>query len=104
VEREEFEIVLELILEAVREQLLDPIVQVLFPIALSSCKNRDDRLVLAEAIKRQISDWPEDTFATHYLEWLSGQLASENIIDPSGSDKSLNTFLKIVKKDDPKPD
>ena len=95
-EKAEFEIILEAVLEAVRKELLEPIVQALYPIALSACKEKIDRLVLSEALKRQIEDWPEDIFGRHYLEWLAEQLVSPASTDPSAPDKSLRTSLRLV--------
>lgn len=91
-ETEEFEILLETVLDAVDKKFVRPLALALRAVSLTACPDQSSREKLAETLKKEASTCPEDTEGCIYLTWLAEQLVFPSSTGPSEPQKSLRFF------------
>lgn len=94
-EKEEFELVLEIVSNAIRDEYLMPMNAALCLLTTAVC-HKKDRAWLEKALRTQLETCPHDLAGRAVLEVLIEIASSPNAPDPGDAGKAASTFLKLI--------
>lgn len=93
--QEEFELVLEHIAKAIREQYVDPIAVALCVVTSAICHGKD-RAWIQRELQRQIATCPPDIAGRAILELLAHQASLPKPPSPAAVRKAVRTSLRLI--------
>jgi len=102
--RQEFEVLLENVLAAVKELLIEPLVPAIHAVSVMACPDQESKRKLASDLRMHALNCPKDAFGRHYLEWIAEMLDSPDPTEPYDIHKRLRTSLRLISaKEDKEP-